>query len=183
MLLGKDGGGTEHANLKAVGSHLAGRPHGHFGFAETDVSANQPIDHFFRFQVLQHFPDGTFLVFGFPVGEAVGECSGHFVLGGERGTGLHFPFGVKPDQFGSHLAYVFPHFRFRFLPFSLAESGQGRSARIGRGVFLDQVDGIDGNENFIFVPEVKHDEFVALSGNLDVFQSLVDSDSVLDCTT
>jgi len=65
MLLGEQGGGHQHRDLGAVLYCGEGGAHGHFGFAETDIAAHQPVHRFGAGHIGQHGFNGLLLVGGF----------------------------------------------------------------------------------------------------------------------
>lgn len=71
VLLGQNGGRTEHHHLLAVLSGLEGGAQGHLGLAEADVSADETVHRSRRFHVVLHIGDGGELVAGLGVGEGL----------------------------------------------------------------------------------------------------------------
>jgi hypothetical protein len=116
VLFGEHGGGHEDGGLFAAGDGLEGGADGDFGFAESDVAADQAVHRARRFEVVFGFLDGAALVGGFgeveralefphPLGvRRVGEAG--FVLA--LGLDAEELRGVVEDGFLGGLAGGFP---------------------------------------------------------------------------
>ena len=71
VLLGQNGGRTEHHHLLAILGGLEGGAQGHLGLAEADVSADETVHRSRRFHVVLHIGDGGELIAGLGVGEGL----------------------------------------------------------------------------------------------------------------
>ena len=92
MLLGQNGGGHQHRHLLAVHDGFERGAQSDFGFAVTDVAADQAVHRLGALHVLLDFLDGLQLILGFDVGK--------------RGFQLVLPGGIRAEGVA---AKVGPH--------------------------------------------------------------------------
>ena len=111
----------DDGHLLAVHRGDEGRAQRHFGLAEADVAANQPVHRPALLQVLDDGVDGRQLVFGFLVGEAGAE----FVKGAfgrrQNVARLQFARRRRLDQVLGDLADAFLEPRLLGLPGAAAQ--------------------------------------------------------------
>ena len=73
MLARQQRGRHHHRHLLARHGGDKGGAHRHFGLAEADIAADQPVHRPARRQIADRLGDGFFLVFGLLIGEAGGR--------------------------------------------------------------------------------------------------------------
>ena len=97
MLPGEDGGGAEDGALFAVQHAFKRRPQRHLGFAEADVSAEQPFHRDRLFHILFDFLDAAELVVGFLVFKVVFKIPLKFIVGRKGVPFDRHPLGIEGD--------------------------------------------------------------------------------------
>ena len=74
MLAGQQRGRADQRDLIPGHRRDEGGAQRHFGLAEADVAAHQPVHRLAALQVFQHLGDRPVLVVGLLIGEAVDDC-------------------------------------------------------------------------------------------------------------
>ena len=137
----------EERDLFSVHHGLEARAHRDFGLAVADVAAQQAIHRRLRFHVALDLGNRGLLVGR----ELVLECVLEFLLpmrvGAERVAGDRAAGGVELQQLLRHIAHRLLDLRLRALPRGAAEPIDGRTG--GAGVFLNEVEAFDGNEQLV----------------------------------
>ena len=98
VLLGEQGRGGEYRDLAAAGDRQVGGAHRHFGLAETDIAADQPVRGLGAGQVLDHRVDGGVLVGGRLERELLHEAAVVVVRLAEGETHRRLAAGVDVEQ-------------------------------------------------------------------------------------
>ena len=116
MLLGKQGGRTEHRHLLAAGHGDESGAQRHFGLAEADVAAHQPVHRLAGAHVGHHRVDRGKLVGCFLEAEAVGEGFHVVLFEVERVPLARGALRVEREQFGSGVAHLLGSALLRLFP-------------------------------------------------------------------
>ena len=107
MLLRQHRGRYQYSNLLTVPRHLEGRPHGEFGLAVTDISANQSIHRLGLFHVLLDDTDGLELVARFFERKRILESMLGFIVLRKRVPGTFCPQCLNLEQLGCQIVECF----------------------------------------------------------------------------
>ncbi len=138
-------GRHHHRDLLAVHRGDERGAQRHFGLAEADIAANEPIHRPAGAKICEHGGDGGFLIVGFLVGKAGAE----FVVeaGGDRQPRrlAQLPLGGDLDQFAGDLADAVLHPRLARLPGRAAEPVELGAGLIG-AVAREEFDILDRQE-------------------------------------
>ena len=145
VLLGQDGGGTEHRGLLAVLDRLEGRSNRHLGLAVADVAADQAIEGVGELHARLHLGDGLKLVGGLHEGEGLLHLPLPCAVGGEGVAGEHLSGCVEGQQLVGHLAGGAAGAVPGAAPLLAAEAGEGRGRLAGGEVGADAVEEVAGD--------------------------------------
>ena len=111
-------------DLLAVERDREGRAQRHFGLAEADVAADQPVHRPAAFEVLQRGIDRAKLVFGFLIGKARAELVIDMRLHRHFRRFMQMPFGGDFYQFAGDLADTILELGLARLPAAAAQPVQ-----------------------------------------------------------
>ena len=139
MLLGEHGRGHQHRHLPAVHHRLERGANGHFGLAESDVAANQPVHRLGLFHVGFGFHNGAHLVGCFLVDKGALKLALPRRVGRKGMARLRFARRLEGEQFGGQIAHGLFRLRLRFGPARAAEGVERRTDLACADVFADQV--------------------------------------------
>ncbi len=103
VLEGEDGRGREDCYLLIVADRLERGAHADFGFAVTNVAAEQAVHGLGGFHVAHDILDSLGLVFGFVEFEGVFEFAEPFVARRESVSDGGFALGVELEEFVGHV--------------------------------------------------------------------------------
>ena len=145
MLEAENGGRREHRHLLAVPQRLEGRAHDDFGFAETDVAAEQPVHGLLVFHVALDVFDGCELVAGFGEFERVLELALPVAVGGEGEAVRHLSRRIELQQLFGHVAHCAASSSLGLLPSEPAQFVELRTVSFGSGITLDEIQPLDWN--------------------------------------
>ena len=139
VLLGEQGGGTQHRHLFAVSDRDKSGAQSHFGFAEADVTAHKSIHRLAGAHVLDYRVDGGLLVRCFLETEAVGKGFHVVRLELELVTGAQGPLSVEMQQFGRGVVHLLGGLLLGLLPLAGTEGMQVHRFRVGAAVARDHM--------------------------------------------
>ena len=122
MLLSQNGCRDENRALFAVHRRLVRRTNRNFGFAEADISANEPVHRSRAFHVAFHVRNGTNLVGRLFVRKCVLEFGLSGVVFGEGETRRLFAAGVNVQKFFGNVFDGGSGFGFGTRPITRAET-------------------------------------------------------------
>ena len=169
----------EKRHLFAVHYRLEGGAHGHFGLAVADVAAQQAVHRRRGLHVVLDVGDGRLLIGRQLVLERVFELFLPMRVGTERVAGHSFARGVELEQLLGHVAHGLLHPGFRALPRRAAEAIDRRPRRTG--VFLNEVEPLDRNEEFVVAGVSQLEEFLdVVAPDADLLQADEHADAVVD---
>ena len=168
-----------HRDLLAGHRGDEGGAQRHFGLAEADIAADQPIHRTAGGEIVERRVDGGLLVLGLLVGEAGAEL----VIGARRhGQPRRFvqlPLGRDLDQFARDLADAALHARLARLPVAAAEAVE-LDVRLLGAVARQQVDVLDRQKQLGAVGVMDFEAIVRRAGRLDRLQAGEAADAVID---
>ena len=139
--------GRQDGDLLAVHRGLEGGAHRHFRLAVADVAAEEPIHWGGRLHVGLDIRHGRLLVGCQLVLEGVLELLLPVRVGAEGVAGHGLARGVELEQLLRHVAHGLLDFRLGALPRDAAQLVDRRPG--GAGVLLDEVQSLDGHEQFV----------------------------------
>ncbi|MCY1518552.1 hypothetical protein D9M68_532730 [compost metagenome] len=154
--------------------------HRHFGLAEADVAADQPVHRLGGEHVVAHRLDGGLLVRGFLEREAGAEG---FVVGLRVGEGEAFAggtAGVDVEQLGGDVAHLLGGLALGLLPGFRTEAVQRRQGVVAAGVAGDQVQAGHRHVELGFLGVLQGEEFRGLALDLQGDQAQVAADAMVD---
>jgi hypothetical protein len=175
----KQRGRHHHGDLLAVHRGDESGAQRHFGLAETDIAADQPVHRPAGIEIVEHCGNRGELVVGLLVREARAE----FVVGAGRHRELRRfaqqPLGGDLDQFAGDLADAVLHPRLARLPGAGAEPVE-LDARAFRAVARQQLDVLDRQEQLVAAGVMDFEAIVRRAGGLDGAQADKAADAVID---
>ncbi len=172
-------GRHHHRHLLAAHHRREGRAQRHFGLAEADIAANQPIHRTALAQIVEGGVDRGLLVVGFLVGKARGKFVGCAGRDREPRRLAKLPLGRDLDQFMGDLADAILHPRLARLPAGAAEPVELDVGVLG-AVARQQLDVLDRQIELGVFGVVDFQAVVRRAGRLDVLQSDEAADAVID---
>ena len=168
-----------HRDLLAVDGGDEGRAQRHFGLAEADIAADQPVHRPAVAEILDGGVDGGELVVGLLVGKAGAE----FVIGAgpdrEPRRLAQLPLGRDLDQLAGDLADAALHARLARLPVAAAEPVELDIGLLG-AVARQQIDVLDRQEQLGALGVMDFQAIVRRAGRLDRLQADEAADAVID---
>ncbi len=180
VLLGEQGGRHQNRDLLAAVHGNERGAHRHFGLAETDIAAYQPVHWLGREHVGAHGFDGGLLVDGFLERETGAEG---FVVGFRVGEGIPFACGaagVDVQQFGGHVAHLLGGLALGLLPGFRAQAMQRGQGIVAAGIACDQVQVRHGHVEFGAFGIFQCEELRRLVVDLQCRQAQVAAHAVVD---
>ena len=179
MLARQQRGRHHHGDLLAVDGGDEGRAQRHFGLAEADIAAHQPVHRAAGAEILDGGLDRGELVVGFLVGKAGAEL----VIGAGPDAQprriAQLPLGRDLDQLARDLADAALHARLARLPAAAAEPVEFDIGVIG-AVARQQVDVLDRQEQLGAFGVMNLQAVVRRAGRLDRLQADETADAVID---
>ena len=179
-VLAREQRGRHHdRDLLAVHRGDEGGAQRHFGLAEADVAANEPVHRPAGGEIGEHGGDGGLLVVGLLVGKAGAELVIKAAVDGEPRRLAQLPLGGDLDQFARHLADAVLHPRLARLPGGRAEPVE-LDAGFFRAVARQKLDVLDRQEQFVAAGVMDFQAVVRRAGGLDGAQADEAADAVID---
>ena len=172
-------GRHHHRHLLAAHHRGEGGAQRHFGLAEADVAADQPIHRTALAQIVEGRVDRGLLVVGFLVGKARGKFVGCADRDRQPRRFAKLPLGGDLDQLVGDLADAILHPRFARLPAGAAEPVE-LDVGVLRAVARQQLDVLDRQIELGVFGVVDFQAVVRRAGGLDVLQSDEAADAVID---
>ena len=163
MLVSKNGCRRQHCYLFSIGNRFERGPHGHFGFAVTDVSANQAVHRQRRFHVTLDVSDRCQLIGRLIVGKRLFEFFLPFGIRRKRVPGGDLPLRVQFQQLLRHIANGPLSAGLPRNPGGAAEFVQLRFCTFGGGIFLDEIQALERHEQAIAALIKKHHAFLFMN--------------------
>ena len=148
MLAREQSGRHDHRDLHAVDRGGESRAQGHFGLAEADVAADQPVHRLARGHVGQRRLDGAELVLGLVIGEAGAEFLVKPLGRRQFRRLVQRAGGGDLDQPLRHLADAQFQARLALAPGGMAEPVE-RDLGVFRAVARQQLDILDRHEQLV----------------------------------
>ena len=155
-----------------------GGTHGDFGFAETDVTADDAIHRLLGTKISHHLADGIGLIGGFFEGKGVGKGLVFQIARGEAQSASSFAPRIEIEQFGGDVAHLLGRTLAGATPLIGAELVQRGGFGGCTGVATDEMQRMHGYVQPITALIFEHQEFAALAADLHHLQSDVASDAV-----
>ena len=178
VLKGEDSRRREERHLLAVHHRLEGGAHGHFRLAVAHIAAEQPIHRRRRLHVVFDVRDRRFLIRCQLVLERALELLLPVRIGAERVSRDCLARRIELEQLFGHVAHGFLDLRLGTFPGRAAEPIDGRLCRAG--VLLNEIEPLDGNEQFVVARIMQLDEFLLVVADADFLQANEDADAVVD---
>jgi hypothetical protein len=142
-VLAREQRGRHHdGDLLAVHCRDEGGAQRHFGLAEADIAAHQPVHRLAGAEIVEHRVDDGLLILGLVVGEAGAELLIHAVRHGQARRLAQQPRGGDLDQLARHLADAVSSARLARLPAGAAEPVELHAGLL-RAVAREQLDVLD----------------------------------------
>ena len=179
VLLRQDRRRRQHGHLFAAFDGEKRRAHGDFGFAVTDVAADQTVHGFFALHAGEGFVDGALLVGGFFILEGRFEFFVHVVRRREGGAGARFAQGVKLDQFFGHGENRFARLGFDFFPSRAAETVECRLGAVAADIFLHHVDAVHRQIQPVAAFVFQMQKLAFDAGDFEKFETAINADAVI----
>ena len=178
MLLSQQRGGNQHRDLLA-GLHChEGRSHRHFGLAEADVAAHDPIHRRGGPHILEHLSDGFRLIGGFLEREAIGKGLIFEFAGAQARRLMRGAARMQIQQFGGNIAHRLGGAPSGLGPLIGAELVQGCALGCATGVTVDEMQRMHRHIHPIAVAIFEHQEFPALLADFHELQIDVAADTI-----
>ena len=170
-VLAREQRGRHHdRHLLAVHGGDEGGAQRHFGLAEADVAANEPVHRPAGGKIVEHGADGGLLVVGLVIGKAGAEFVVEAGLDREPRRFAQLPLGGDLDQFVGDLADAVLHPRLARLPGGAAELVE-LDAGLLRAVARQKLDVLDRQEQFVAAGVMELQAIVRRAGRLDGAQA------------
>ena len=157
VLLHEQRGGSQDEHLTARDGDQEGRPHGHFGLAEPDVAADQPVHRLLAGEILEHLVDGAALVLGLRVGEGALEALEPALLVGIGLACARLAHRVEAQQLAGELVHRGAGARSQRVPGLAPELGEGGRAPVGADVARQLGQLVVRNEEAVLALELQVD--------------------------
>ena len=178
MLERQHGRRRQERDLLAVHHRLERRAHRHFRLAVADVAAQQAVHRRRRFHVALDVGDRGSLIGRQLVLERILELLLPVRVGAER-VARHGPTRrVELEQLLGHVAHGLLDLGLRAFPRGAAQPIDGRLARAG--VFLDEVEALDRNEELVFARVAELEELLGAVAHADLLEADEHADAVID---
>ena len=175
----KQRGRHHDRDLLAVHRRDEGGAQRHFGLAETDVAADQPVHRPAGAKIVEHGGDGGLLVVGLLVGKAGAEFVVEAGVDRKPRRLAQLPLGGDLDQLAGDLADAVLHPRLARLPGGAAEPVE-LDAGAFRAVARQQLDVLDRQEQLVAAGIVDFQAIVRRARRLDGAQADEAADAVID---
>ena len=166
MLARQQRGRHDDRDLLAVHRGDKGGAQRHFGLAEADIAADQPVHRPARGQIGERVGDRGVLVLGLVIGEARGEFVVEAAVDGEPRRLAQLPLGGDLDQLAGDLADAVLDPRLARLPGDAAEPVE-LDAGLLRAVARQHLDVLDRQEQLVVAGIVDSQAVVRRAGDLD----------------
>ena len=179
MLARQQRGRHHDRDLLAVHGRDEGRAQRHFGLAEADIAADQPVHRTPGFEIADHGVDRGLLVVGLLVGEAGAEFVEDAGRDGELRRRAQQPLGRDLEELMRDLADAALHARLARLPAGAAEPVE-IDLRFLRAVARQQFDILHRQEQLVAAGIVDFEAIMRRAGRLDGLQADETPDAVID---
>jgi hypothetical protein len=179
MLAGEQSRRHHDRDLLAVHGGGEGGAQRHFGLAEADIAADEPVHRPAGGQVRHHRGNGRLLVVGFVIGKARGKFVVDPGLEGKPRRLVQSPRGGDLYQFAGDLADPIFHPRFARLPGGRAEPVKFDAGRF-RAVARQKLDILHRQEQLVAAGIVDFETIVRRAGGLDGAKADKAADAVID---
>ena len=179
VLAGQKCSGHDHRDLLAAHRGNEGRAQRHFGLAESDVAADQPVHGTAGSEFTQDHVDRCLLVVGFLVGKAGAELVVGPMLHAQARRLTQLPFGGDLDQLVGDLANAAFHARLARLPSAAAKPVE-LDVGLFRPVAGEQFDVLDRQEQLVAAGIVELKAIVRRAGGFDRAQAHEAADPMID---
>ena len=152
MLVSQHCGRNQHSHLLVVGSRLECRTNGHFGFAESHITANQPVHWLCHLHIVLNILCSFILVGCVFIHEACFQLMLHKTVGTEGEAFFLASLGIKPNQVACDIFDALFGLLFQPVPRTSSERAQpGWLAGVRAAVFAYLVERVNGNIHFVVV--------------------------------
>ena len=168
----------DDGHLFALHHREEGGPQRHFGLAEADIAADEPVHRLALGEVVGDGLDARKLVVGLLVGEARDELIIGALGRGEDGRRLRLARGRDLDQFLRHLADALLHARLAALPGGAAELVEVRARLVG-AVARQKLHVLDGQEQLVAALIFEFDAIVGRARRVDGLEADEAADAVV----
>ncbi len=177
MLAGEEGGRRDQCDLMPRHRRSESGAQRHFGLAETDIAADQPVHRLARPQIGHDLGDRAVLIVGLLIGKTIREC-GVAGVGLDQCAGAQRAFGGDFDEVARDGADPLLHPRLAPLPRLAAEPVE-RHALALRAVAREDVDILDRDVELVAARISQRDAIVRRLLDRNLGQPLVAADAVI----
>jgi len=171
MLLGKERRGHQQCDLLAICNGHPGRAERHFGFAEADVAANEPVHRASRRHVADHRLDRCSLVAGLFEAEAFGKRFVVVRIEAERVALARGALRIEVEEFGRRVVRLLRRLLLGLVPLPAAQLMQWCGVRRSTAVTADQMQARDWDVELRVVGVLELEEFVRAVAQVQRHQS------------